>query len=86
MTELRLRRADLSWRELDGEIVALDSGNSVYLSTNSSGTLVWHRLAAGTTRDQLVSELAATFEIPAEQAAADVDSFVDALRTQGLLE
>jgi hypothetical protein len=86
MEELRLRRDDLSWRELDGEIVALDNGESVYLATNRAGTLIWRKLAEGTTRADLVDELVATFAIDPERATTDVDTFVGDLQAKGLLE
>ena len=85
MSELRLRTDGLSWRELDGEIVALDGDKSIYVATNRTGTLVWQKLAEGATRDQLVESLVAAFGVSAETAAADVDRFVADLRANGLL-
>jgi coenzyme PQQ synthesis protein D (PqqD) len=86
MDKLRLRRDNLSWRELDGEIVALDNGNSMYVATNRTGTLLWNKLAAGATREQLAADLVAAFDVAPDQAATDVGRFVDDLRAQGLLE
>ncbi len=86
LTELRLRSDDLSWRELDGEIVALDGGKSVYLGTNRTGALLWQRLAAGATHDDLVGALVDAFDVERDQARCDVDSFLGELRTNGLLE
>jgi hypothetical protein len=85
MTELRLRSDHLSWRELDGEIVALDGEQSLYLATNRAGTLLWRRIAEGASRDQLVDEVVAEFGVDGEQAAADVDRFITDLRANGLL-
>ncbi len=85
MSELRLRSDGLSWRELDGEIVALDGDKSIYVATNRSGTLLWQKLAEGASRDQLVEELVAAFGISPETAAADVDGFLADLRAKGLL-
>lgn len=86
MDEFRLRSNDLSWRELDGEIVALDGGKSVYLGTNRTGALLWQKVSAGTTRDQLVAELVNGFDVEIERARSDVDRFVADLRANGLLE
>jgi coenzyme PQQ synthesis protein D (PqqD) len=85
MAELQLRTRDLSWRELDGEIVALDGGRSLYVATNPTGTLLWRKLVAGTTRDELVDDLVASFAVAREKAAVDVDRFVADLRANGLL-
>jgi len=86
MNELRLRTDDLSWRELDGEVVALDGEQFVYLGTNEAGALLWQKLSSGATRDQLVEELQASFDIDVDQAGQDVDSFIAELRANNLLE
>jgi hypothetical protein len=83
---IRLRSEQVAWREVEGEIVALDVGRSLYLSANRTGALLWPALAAGTTRDELVATLTAAFELDAATAGADVDAFVDALRREELLE
>lgn len=84
--ELRLRSDALDWREVDGEIVALDAGTSMYFAANPTGTLLWRELASGTTRDRLVTRLAQEFELELEPAGADVDRFLAQLADQGLLE
>lgn len=82
---LRLRPDVVAWREVDGEVIALGLESSTYFGTNSSGSLLWKRLAEGTTRAELVDALMATFGIEPERAQADVDAFVADLRTRGLL-
>jgi Coenzyme PQQ synthesis protein D (PqqD) len=83
--DLRLRTQDLSWRDLDGEVVALDGEGSVYISTNRTGAALWRMLAGGSTREQLVGELVGSFDITRERAEADVDAFLGELRGKGLL-
>jgi hypothetical protein len=85
VTELRLRDADVHWREIDGEVIALETGGSTYVAANGSGTLLWRALAAGTTRDALVDELLAAYGIDRARAEADTDRFLAQLREQGLL-
>jgi Coenzyme PQQ synthesis protein D (PqqD) len=82
---LCLRKDDLDWRQIDDEIVALDSREAVYLAIQGSGTLVWRLLAASTTREDLVAALAETYDIDSTKAAADVDEFVTTLNDRGLL-
>jgi len=86
MQALRLRTDELSWREIDGEIVAVDVAGSAYLSANSSGALLWQMLAAGTTRGALALRLVETFGIPRERADADVAAFLEHLVVRNLLE
>lgn len=86
MKQLRLRSADLSWREIEDEVVAVDLQASTYVSANASGLVLWRALAEGATREELVDHLVAEFGVERERAAADVDRFVAELSAQGLLE
>jgi hypothetical protein len=83
---VRLRADVVRWREIDGEVIAIDLGASKYLSTNESGVHLWRRLAEGTTREELVAELVRIFGIEEKQAETDVDRFVEELRSRNLLE
>jgi hypothetical protein len=85
VSTLQLRREALDWREVDGEILALESRGSVYLSANRSGAFLWQALAEGTTRAALVSGLAEQYRIDAELAQRDVDRFLAELDEHGLL-
>jgi hypothetical protein len=83
---LRLRSADLHWREIDGEVVALDARELTYVAANSAGALLWQALAEGATRDGLAQKLVSAYGIARERALADVDAFIGELISQGLLE
>lgn len=83
---LSLRPGALDWRIIDDEVVMLDGEQSQYLATNASGTLLWQTLQAGATRGQLIELLVARYEIATEQAAADIDVFLDELRARELLD
>jgi hypothetical protein len=85
MTTLKLRDTDLHWREIDGEIIALEARGSTYVAANGAGTLLWRSLAAGTTPDALADELVRAYGIDPERAAADAGAFVAQLRERGLL-
>jgi hypothetical protein len=85
MTHLRLREADLHWREIDGEIIALEARDSTYVATNPAGALLWRALSAGTTREGLTDVLVREFGIPRAQGATDIDRFLAELDAEGLL-
>ena len=85
MTLLKLRETDLHWREIDGEIIALEARGSRYVAANGAGTVLWRALLDGTTRDGLADELVRVYGIERDRAAADVGRFIDALAAQGLL-
>jgi hypothetical protein len=85
MPVLRLRQDHLTWREVDGEIVAVDLTSSRYLSANPAGALLWQMLATGTTREALIARLVEEFDITEDRADADVAAFIDALAARNLL-
>lgn len=83
---LRLRTANLEWRAVEGEVVAVDLDRSLYLGTNESGALMWEALARGATEDELVERLAARYGLAAAEAKPDVHAFLGSLSDQALLE
>ena len=85
MSKLRLRDTDLHWREIDGEVIALEARGSTYLAANGAGTLLWRALAAGATPEALADELVRAYGIDRGRATADAEAFVAQLRAQGLL-
>jgi hypothetical protein len=86
MSTLKLPSHMLEWREVGGEVIALEQERAAYLSTNRSGTLLWRALAEGSTEPELTQLLVSEYGIDAATASADVGSFVADLRRRGLLE
>ena len=83
---MRIRPGSLEWREVEGEVVALDLRNNTYLAVNRTGAAIWPALVSGADREALGRELTQTFAIPEERAAADLDAFLAELAEQDLLE
>jgi hypothetical protein len=86
MTQLKLRHTEVAWKDVDGEIVALDERAALYLAANPAGAVLWRALADGTTHEGLVDGLVAEFGIDSGRASADVDAFLADLRERGLLD
>ena len=86
MAELRLRTSNLSWREIDDEIIVLDLDGSEYISVRGAGRVLWGLLETGSTLPDLVAALASRYEIDGATASQDVEAFLAALRQRGLLE
>lgn len=82
----QLRDAAVSWRDVDREIVALDTSLGVYFTLNGSGRLLWMALMEPASADHLGELLASTFGIPAEQARSDALEFLDDLVGRELVE
>ena len=83
---MNLRNEDLTWQEIDDEIIVLDLRASSYLKLNGTGALLWKQLAAGSDEQTLVNTLTATYEVAVEQAERDVEAFVRRLERAQLLE
>jgi hypothetical protein len=83
---IRLRSDGLFWRELRGEVVALDADASLYFSANSSAAALWKRLEGGTTEADLVEALCERYAVERDVAEAAVADFVKQLEARGLLE
>jgi hypothetical protein len=86
MGTIRLRPGAIEWREVEGEIVAIDVRTSTYLAANRTAATLWPVLAEGTTSQTLVEVLEDRFGLERERAVSDVNAFVAALREQDLLE
>ena len=84
-TRLRLRTDDLDWRELEGEIVALDLREAEYFAVNRTGTLLWRAIAGGASRPELVALLVDEFGLTETAAAEDVERFVTDLEHRRLV-
>ena len=85
-TTYRVNNA-ITWRELDGEIVALDSKESVYFSIGGFGGVLWHRLVSGASKSDLIDEITSTYaDVSPDQAAADIDEFIISGLDDGLIE
>lgn len=85
-TLFQLRDSDVTWREIDGELVILDLASSTYLTTNRTGTVLMELLVEQRTIDELVDRLVASFDVSHDVAATDTHGFLQALADHGLLQ
>jgi hypothetical protein len=83
---LRLRPGAVEWREIEGEVVALDLRRSTYVAVNRSGAALWPALVEGASRPQLVETLINAYGLEPDAAGADVEAFLASLAECDLLE
>jgi hypothetical protein len=83
---IRLRPGSVEWREVEGEVIAVDVRTSEYLAINETGAVLWRALREGATPAQLAERLVARFDVEPAAAARDVGEFLAALEERGLLE
>ena len=86
MGAMKLRVDDITWREIDGDLVLLDLRSSTYLTANSSGSVLIRHLTEERTPQQLTQALVDAFDVTEQQAQQDVQRFLDVLGARGLLE
>ena len=83
---VKLHLEDVSWREIEGEIVMLHLHEGTYISLNRTASALWVALVEGSSRQQLVDTLVNRFEVDGEVATRDIDAFVDELRARRLVD
>lgn len=83
---LRLKADAVDWREVEGQVVALDRAGSMYLAISRSGAVLWPAIVEGATRARLVQILLDNFDVEPIRAGADVEAFVAELSARHLLE
>ena len=55
------------------------------ISLNPVAEVIWNKLQQETTREELLAAILDEFDVPQEQAAADLDEFLDLLRKNELM-
>ena len=84
MSDIIKLRADVEWRYVEDQVLALDM-NSTFFNTNRAGALLWSALSEGRTREELVDQLVRKYKIDPETARRDVDAYLAVLEQHGLL-
>ncbi|MBJ7472987.1 MAG: PqqD family protein [Solirubrobacteraceae bacterium] len=84
---MQLRTDDLSWREVDEDVVVLDERTWKYVHLNPTASLLWRSLAAdgGASEAELSARLVENFPGAAPTADADVAAFLADLRAREYL-
>lgn len=86
-SERRLRASDLTWREVDQQVVVLDLRSSAFLELNRTGTVLWKALTEGSISDEeLAARLTSLYGIDDDRARRDVGAFIQSLEDMGLLD
>jgi Coenzyme PQQ synthesis protein D (PqqD) len=84
MSQIKLRE-QVQWREVEGQIVALDTDAAKYFAVNETGAAIWPLLVEGAALPELVERLVATYGIDRSAAGGDVEAFLNGLEQRGLL-
>jgi hypothetical protein len=72
--------------EFEGdEGVLVDLNSKRYYTLNETATLVWRALEKGLSKEEIVGQLTAAYDVTPEHAAASIDALVNSLRSHKLL-
>lgn len=86
---MKLKEGFILKKILDDYIVVPTGDNivdfAVAVSLNETGAFLWHQLEQEKTAEDLISALAAEYEVEAEQVSADVTEFIEMLKKHGFL-
>jgi hypothetical protein len=70
---------------LDGDVYVLDSRNGGTLALEGVGALIWEQLLRGAKPEAISEGISRTWDLPLEQAAEDVEHFIDELVAREVL-
>jgi hypothetical protein len=76
---------DITWRDVDGEIVVLKLNTGEYYTFNELGRSTWLQLSQGNTINQAVQAVIAEYDVETAQAENDIKHFVGGLIGRSLL-
>ena len=87
---MRIRK-DFVLRQVADTHVVIPLGQGVIdfdgmITLNGSGTMLWKVLENGTDQNALVDALTAEYDVSREEAASDVEEFLNTLRTAKCIE
>ena len=81
----KVAREDVYWREVDDVLLILHVPTSRYLQLNASAIVLWETVVEGATKAELQTALVERYGIAEERAEADVATFLEPLRRDGLI-
>ena len=78
------RRPDVIWRTAPDYLVLMDASGDL-MEISGSVVLAWELLAEPIEFDELVSELASTYDTPSEDVAPVLEAVIDSLKERGVV-
>lgn len=76
---------DVTWRDVDEEMIVLHLPTGKYYTFNNTGHLVWQQLAKGKDTSEITSEIMNKYEVDKETANRDLTTFIDGLKKHNLI-
>jgi Coenzyme PQQ synthesis protein D (PqqD) len=89
MTEeqrIALKVDDLTWREVQDELLVLDMATTTYLTLNGSAKFLWEQLVDGATLTELAGSLVDRYGIDTGRARVDAEEFLQVLEERSFVK
>ncbi len=80
-----VKTENLSTAPIDNEIVILNLARNSYFALDDVGARIWSFLEAPISAAELCQELRREFDVDEVRCLADINTFLAALETQGLI-
>jgi hypothetical protein len=85
VTGLRWRVSGLMVREVDGEVLLLDTESDQIHQLNRTASLIWRKCAEAASADEIATLLAREFDVEGDIALRDVTETLSRLRALNVL-
>lgn len=76
---------DVTWRDVDEEMIVLHLPTGKYYTFNNTGHLVWQQLAEGKDTAHIKAQIMDKYEVDEETAARDLSTFIAGLKEHNLV-
>ena len=76
---------DVTWRDVDEEMIVLHLPTGKYYTFNNTGHLAWKQLAEGRDTSEITVQIMDKFDVDEETAKRDLDTFIAGLKEHNLI-
>ncbi len=77
--------ADLSWRDVHGELVAIDKNTGEYHIFNAVGKLLWEHIVENYSVAEILQKIIRRYDVGSDRAESDFKKFVEDLKSRKLI-
>lgn len=81
-----VRRSDLVWREIDGEVVIISPDNKAIHTLNDAGSRIWTLINGDSDVNTITAILCREFDEKEEDIKKDIYEYLNNLKQLNLLE
>lgn len=78
--------ANLTWQDVNGDLVAINVDSGEYHIFNDIGRLIWLAIAEGKNNEEIVKQIIGQYKVKEEKALSDLLYFIDDLTQRKLIE